>query len=476
MGARAMHGRKRWLKFSLVILVLVSSVLVLITGCTWFNPRVTFTLYVHEDNATGPILVDAHVQGHDGDGNPFEHTTSSEGYVTIISKPGTWHFSVSKSGYVTNTWDEEIASTTTRHDYLEKQIPPETVTLTLYLYEVRTYQASVDTFILTDVRVQGHDGEGNPFDHITNDDGYVTITGNAGTWQFSASKSGYQTNTWDQAIDATTIQVAYLSKPIPAEITLTLYVHEGSTSGPPLYGVRVEGNDGDGNAFDLTTGYGGYVTLIGKPGTWHFTTSKSGYVTETWDEEFIYDAELSHHSYLLELPTLTLYIHENSPTGPVLSGVHVQGFDGAWTHFDRTTDSNGRVIITGERGTWHFTASKSGYTTYIWCQDIFITRVRHIYLCQEGLSGLILTLYIHDGYSSGPPLLGARVQGHDGEGNVFDLNTNPLGYVTIVGQPGTWHFYVTKGGCSADTWDEEITTTCTRHACLACPKCAPAPW
>ena len=77
-----MHSRKRWLKFSFVILVLVSFTLFLITGCTWFNPRVTLTLYVHEDNATGPVLVDAHVQGHDGDGTPFDYTTNSNGCAT----------------------------------------------------------------------------------------------------------------------------------------------------------------------------------------------------------------------------------------------------------------------------------------------------------------------------------------------------------------------------------------------------------
>lgn len=41
-------------------------------------------------------------------------------------------------------------------------------------------------------------------------------------------------------------------------VTLTLYVHEGSASGPLLSGARVTGSDGAGKSFDKTTdgGYG----------------------------------------------------------------------------------------------------------------------------------------------------------------------------------------------------------------------------
>ncbi|MBE9594507.1 MAG: hypothetical protein IMF19_13635, partial [Proteobacteria bacterium] len=43
-----------------------------------------------------------------------------------------------------------------------------------------------------------------------------------------------------------------------ADVTLTLYVHEGSASGPLLSGARVTGQDGAGNSFDKTTGTSGY--------------------------------------------------------------------------------------------------------------------------------------------------------------------------------------------------------------------------
>jgi GH25 family lysozyme M1 (1,4-beta-N-acetylmuramidase) len=70
----------------------------------------------------------------------------------------------------------------------------------------------------------------------------------------------------------------------PADVTLTLYVHEGSASGPVLSGVRVTGQDGAGTSFDKTTGTSGYVTITGAPGSWQFSASKSGYQTNSWSQ------------------------------------------------------------------------------------------------------------------------------------------------------------------------------------------------
>jgi parallel beta-helix repeat protein len=61
------------------------------------------------------------------------------------------------------------------------------------------------------------------------------------------------------------------------DVTLTLYVHYGSETGQLLPGVRVTGNDAGGMSFDKTTGIGGYVTITGEPGLWHFKIEKTGY-------------------------------------------------------------------------------------------------------------------------------------------------------------------------------------------------------
>jgi len=130
-------------------------------------------------------------------------------------------------------------------DYVEVEVrdaSAQEVTLSLYVHE-----GSSSGPKLSGVQVQGYDGSGSSFNKTTNSSGYVTITGTPGSWHFTASKSGYQTNTWDQSITTTGRRDAFLYKEAPANVTLTLYVHEGSASGPTLSGVQVQGNDGGGN-------------------------------------------------------------------------------------------------------------------------------------------------------------------------------------------------------------------------------------
>jgi len=91
-----------------------------------YNPKeqpanVTLTLYVHEGSETGPVISGARVQGHDAGGNSFDKTTTSSGYVTITGAPGTWSFTVSKSGYVTNSWSQAITATCTKRAYLQRK-------------------------------------------------------------------------------------------------------------------------------------------------------------------------------------------------------------------------------------------------------------------------------------------------------------------------------------------------------------------
>jgi len=82
---------------------------------------VTFKLYVYDGSADGPVISDANVEGLDGKGNRFQQTTDSSGYVTIEGEPGTWSFSASADGYETNSWDQEISKTCTKHAFLQKE-------------------------------------------------------------------------------------------------------------------------------------------------------------------------------------------------------------------------------------------------------------------------------------------------------------------------------------------------------------------
>lgn len=85
---------------------------------------------------------------------------------------------------------------------------------------------------------------------------------------------------------STTTSPQQASQPTPV-ITLTLFVRDGSASGPIIPGATVTGNDGSDNSFRGTTSANGYVAITGSPGTWSFTASASGYADNSWNQQII---------------------------------------------------------------------------------------------------------------------------------------------------------------------------------------------
>jgi len=251
---------------------------------------------------------------------------------------------------------------------------------------------------LPGVRVTGHDGAGKSFTQITNSNGLTAIKGSPGTWHFEASKDGYQTNTWDQEITAGDEPInAFLVKnyeiPPPKSDNLMLYltVHDRSIYGQTLPGVRVTGHDGAGKSFTQITYQNGIVVLKGSPGTWHFEASKDGYQTNTWDQELISSA--NRDAFLVKITErpppkiedvdLYLTVHDGSIYGQTLPGVRVTGHDGAGKSFTQITRSgpiDGIVVLRGSPGTWHFEASKDGYQTNTWDQELISSANRDAFL------------------------------------------------------------------------------------------------
>ena len=315
---------------------------------------VTLTLYVHEGSAGGPVIPGAQVSGSDGDGRSFSLVTNGSGYMTITGYAGMWSFVASANGYQSVSWSQSITSTCTRHAFLSKlpqQAPvyqppapqqpayqppapqppvyqppspsyqtPQQVTLTLYVHE-----GSTSGQLLQGAQVNGYDGANSYFNQTTDSSGYMTITGVPGTWQFTASGNGYDDNTWSQPITSTGRKDAYIFKTVqqqlpayqpptyqppasqppayqppvyqppayqtPQQVTLTLYVHEGSVNGPLLQGARVTGSDAGSNYFNQITNSNGYVTITGVPGTWQFTASGNGYDDNTWPQSITSTAQ-----------------------------------------------------------------------------------------------------------------------------------------------------------------------------------------
>jgi GH25 family lysozyme M1 (1,4-beta-N-acetylmuramidase) len=161
---------------------------------------------------------------------------------------------------------------------------------------------------------------------------------------------------------------------------------------------------------------------------------------------------------------LTLYIHEDSASGPIVQNAHVTGSDGSGIPFDKTTDSSGSVIITGVPGTWLFIVSKSGYNPNSWSQSITATGRKDAFITKIQPIPVTLTLYIHEDSASGPIVQNARVTGSDGSGIPFDKTTDPSGSVVITGVPGTWQFIVSKSGYNPNSWSQSITATGRKDA------------
>ena len=107
-----------------------------------------------------------------------------------------------------------------------------------------------------------------------------------------------------------------------------------------------------------------------------------GLRTRRLDEGTLFQSE-GLASAVSKQVTLTLYVHEGSKSGPIIPGATVTGQDGSGTSFQQTTDSNGCVIITGESGTWSFTASADGYEANSWSQPITYTDTKDGFLTQS---------------------------------------------------------------------------------------------
>jgi hypothetical protein len=80
------------------------------------------------------------------------------------------------------------------------------------------------------------------------------------------------------------------------------------------------------------------------------------------------------------VPTLKLYVHSGSATGPVLSGVRVAGKDGAGKAFNLTTDTSGCVTIAGAPGTWQLALSMNGYQGLAGTLPITTSGTAHLFL------------------------------------------------------------------------------------------------
>ncbi len=199
-----------------------------VAGASIGSPvNLTLCVYVGGISSKEPLLSvvpGAQVIGQDGLGNSFQQTTDSDGYVTITGMPGTWSFTVSAPRLKTNSWSQDINITSTSPVILQSF----KIALTL-----NVHNGNANGPVISGAQITGQDGFGDSFQETTDNDGYVTITGVPGTWSFTASASGFETNSWDQEITESDTKDAYLQATQPQQsIAPTPYICAGSARIP----------------------------------------------------------------------------------------------------------------------------------------------------------------------------------------------------------------------------------------------------
>ena len=148
------------------------------------------------------------------------------------------------------------------------------------------------------------------------------------------------------------------------QVALTIYVHEGDLNGALLPGVKITGQDANGNEFVQATDASGTAVVQGEPGVWQFAFQKAGYdnllltYNATQTEEA---AAYLKKNDTTNLVTLTIYVHEGDLNGDLLSAVQIKGQDGNGNEFVETTNSSGVAAVKGEPGVWQFAFQKEGY-------------------------------------------------------------------------------------------------------------------
>ena len=412
------------------------------------------TVYVR-DAETNALLSGASVSGAGKSG-----TTGSSGSVAFTNIAfGTYTFTASKSGYGSGSGKGTISASSptatvtiylTREEgsQVENNDYPTTGSITVYVRDANTYAMLSSAYV-----------SGGGYGGYTNSSGYISFSEmEFGSYTFSASKSGYYSNSGSTAIlsnNTSSSITIYLTPIVVAEEeetsygSITVYVYDSET-GSAISSATISG---DASGTTNSSGYKVFSDL--SFGSYSFTASKSGYYAGSGSATISSSStSKSVTIYLTPIPTsgtITVYVKDAS-TGAAISGASVSGGG-----VSGSTNTSGYVSFSGlSFGSYTFSASKSGYNSNSGSASISTSATTNsvtIYLTKLPTSGSI-TVTVRD-KDTNAVLSGATVSGGGYSGT-----TSSSGTVSFSTMPfATYTFTTSKSGYDSNTGSATISAT-----------------
>ena len=277
-------------------------------------------------------------------------TTDSLGKYTIAAVPaGIYEVAASKEGYESSSLTVTVSerATAVANLSLNEIVIPGTIAGTVT--DAKDGAPIVGAVVSDVTRMTTTDATGK----------YTIADVPPGTYQVTASKSGYHSSSLTVTVLEGTTNVADLSlSEIIVPGTITGMVSDAK-DGSPIAGAVVT----DGTRTTTTDATGKYTIANVPPGTYQVTASKSSYhsssliVTVLEETTTVADFSLSE----IIVPSTISGMVSDAKDGSPIAGAAVS--DGTRT---TTTDATGKYTIAGvPPGTYQVTASKSGYESSI---------------------------------------------------------------------------------------------------------------
>jgi hypothetical protein len=204
--------------------------------------------------------------------------TSASGNTSCSLANGTYPFTISATGFVTQNVNVTVSGTTTAPTIqLVRIAPPPTYVVSV---EVRSKNGTA----LSGASVS-YSGPTSGTMPSTNATGGTSVTLGNGTYRFTASLTGFNTNSTNGTVDGNNLNIPITLTPTqtvpPPTYKLTFHV-ENSATGANLAGAWVNRTvSGKNVTCGSPTASSGYASCSLANGTYTFTISAIGFVPQT---------------------------------------------------------------------------------------------------------------------------------------------------------------------------------------------------